>query len=80
MNLTKAKKYLKSIGYEIETKLSFTYTNQDKIKIRSHYIREIDTGLGAFHYKARRDKNYESLKAFRDTFCSIKTKNFTHSF
>lgn len=34
-------------------------------------IREIDTGMSAFHYQARRDENFKAMQKLRGEICAI---------
>lgn len=37
-------------------------------------VKEIDTGMSAFHYQARRDDNFKAMQKLRGEICAI-TKN-----
>lgn len=34
-------------------------------------VKEIDTGMSAFHYQARRDSNFKAMQKLRQEICAI---------
>jgi hypothetical protein len=72
----------KSLGYKLDRTmdcqgLSRYMTGEhagESYPVITTSVKEIDTGMSAFHYQARRDDNFRAMQKLRGEICAI-TKN-----
>jgi len=79
ISVAKMVKELEAIGYRLDRRMDCksmaTWRTGDRAgesyPANSLTLRQIDDGKSAFHFEARRDSNYESIKKFRNTHFAI---------
>ncbi|EIZ1086077.1 hypothetical protein MPI44_004625 [Klebsiella oxytoca] len=79
VSIKKLTEMLKDIGYRFDRSMDTCSQAQimtgdsagDSFPTRVLYPVQIDDGVSAFHYEARRDANYQKLKEIRNSMFSV---------